>query len=184
MAKELTADQKEAKKVAAAKFADKKVEAKIAVKPFIESITEDMIPEDFTLTVPELKASLHFLCGTGTRATRTRVPGESKVSVPGEILDMLKEAGEAGVSGMTLYGKFEVGAPKMQSYCNNYIKNPEPEDRIWVEKSIVDGIPMYTIIAEGEDAPEGWDGYVPSVKESLDDLPSDDVEVAEGEDGE
>ena len=130
----------------AANEAAKKVkrEAKARLRSFAQS-TED----------EQVKADILLMVGTGQRAARGSVAGQTS-----EILTAIKEAGSDGLSELDIFKRFHIGRPEMKNKCRLFLKTDKASDRVWVAFDNV--TEMYSVVSEGEETPEGWDGYDPN----------------------
>ncbi len=98
---------------------------------------------------PKVLEAIKYLSGQGSPRS---------ASVNNELLDFLAEPR----TSMQIYKKFEYGKPTMDQKIRAFIKKA-PESRVWVQ--FENG--TYSIAGTGENAPEGWTGYIPAVKTEL-----------------
>jgi len=150
--KELTQEQKEAKKKLNKEWADRRKAAMTVILDFMEEKKED-------LTQEQKNAYLVFK-GTGRR-TSTR-------GVKHEIYDFIKENGGKAHED-EVYSKFKQGRTDIRTMFNTFLKG-EPADRVWLQlnKETCE----YEILNEGPDMPENWEGYIPEDLQAVnEDLP-------------
>ena len=76
-----------------------------------------------------------------------------------------------------LFFKFKLGRSEARTMFNSFLKG-EPEERIWISLDKDTG--TYTVVGEGKDAPEDWDGYLPT--DLKNEVKSEDEELIEDED--
>lgn len=98
-------------------------------------------------------------------AARTSVRGPAKASVNAAIREALLKAGSKGLSEMDVFKAFKIGRPEMVTKIRILVLCPNPDDRVWVKFSEEDE--TYRVVGTGAQPPKGWEGYVPSAKESL-----------------
>jgi len=141
---ELTEDEKlKAEKVASAKASrERKQAAYKAIIDFVKSLEE--IPEEITTAIKRVSGM--------TRASRTNTKRLL-------VLAYLKE-NDNTADEMDIFKTFQLGRLEMRIACNELIKKAdEPKNRAWV--SFDPELGMYSLEAEGVEAPEGWTGYTP-----------------------
>ena len=130
----------------AKKEADRKIkrEAKSRLRSFAQTSEDEQVKSDILLIV-----------GTGQRAARGSVAGQTS-----ELLTLIREAGDEGVSEMDIFMQFHIGQPEMRNKCRLFLKTDKASDRVWVA---FDAVKLnYAIVGTGEETPEGWDGYDPN----------------------
>lgn len=131
----------EAKKDASRKA---KREAKSRLRTFAQSVDDEQV-----------KADILYIVGTGQRAARGSVAGQTS-----ELLTIIKEAGDEGVSEMDIFMSFHIGQPEMRNKCRLFLKTDKASDRVWVA---FDAVKLnYAVVGTGEETPDGWDGYDPN----------------------
>lgn len=141
---ETVVDQKKAE--AAKKRAETlkiKKEAKERVRKFAEGVKDE-----------QLRADLMLLVSASEKKPRTANAGPS---VNQQIKDMLIEKKE--LSELDIFKNFKIGRPEMNIKRRLFVKDCEPKDRVWF--SFDEDKEVYKLVATGEKAPSGWDGYDP-----------------------
>lgn len=128
------------KKEAADRYKERQAAAKNLIIGFVNSKPD--LPSD-------VLEAMTYLAGAG-KAARVSKPG-----VNDTLKNLFLEQGS--VSAIEIFEKFEFGRPTMEQKIRTFIKG---EDKIWV--AFENG--NYVLKGEGDEAPEGWTGYVPVVK--------------------
>jgi len=130
------------KKEAADRYKENQKKAKDILSSFVNSNPD--LPS-------EVLEAMKYLAGAG-KAARVAKPGVNNL-----LKDLFLEKGS--VSAIEIFEKFEFGRPTMEQKIRTFIKSA-PEDRIWI--AFESG--SYVVKGHGAEAPEGWTGYVPTVK--------------------
>lgn len=91
--------------------------------------------------------------------------GGTRASVNQALRTALLEAGDQGLSEMDVFKMFKIGRPEMVTKIRILVLTPNPDDRVWVK--FFEDDEVYRVVGTGPEPPKGWDGYVPSDKESL-----------------
>lgn len=99
----------------------------------------------------DVKEAMGALAGTGKRGG-----GAGRVSPKKTILATL--AGAGSMTDLDCFKTFNKGPAEMREIMKYGIREVKPSERVWIE--FEDG--TYTVVATGEEAPEDWDGYLPS----------------------
>jgi len=138
--------------VKAAKKAKKKERnaAKKLVKGFmadnVENIDSDVVD------------ALNLLISFKVRKARAGISRTSKTeAIAAKFRD------EVEISELDLFAEFKIGRQAMTAQRRMFVKKLAPDERIWV--TFNEPEEMYTMVAEGPEAPEDWDGYVPTEAE-------------------
>ncbi len=121
-----------------------KRDAKVRLRKFAQSLEDEQV-----------KADILFIVGTGQRAARGSVSGQTS-----EILAIIQEAGEDGVSEMDIFKQFHIGQPEMRNKCRLFLKTDKASERVWVAFDVPKA--TYFVVDTGEATPDGWDGYDPN----------------------
>ena len=124
-----------------------------------KACTEAGIPEDVV-------TNLEYIIGN-KRSKKERVKKGRAPALKDVVRGLFANVGDS-VDEMEVFVELQIGRPEMQFRIAELIKKSEPANRPWIAFVIPEGQKMgtYTLIAVGENAPEGWDGYVPTVKKS------------------
>jgi len=151
---EVLAEEPTKEEVKAAKKVKKKVRnaAKKLVMGFMQENVENIDEE--------VVEALNLLISFKARKVRGKVSRGSKTEIIAE-----KFRDEVEISELDLFAAFKIGRQAMTAQRRMFIKKFAPEDRIWV--IFDEDEEMYKMVADGADAPEGWDGYVPTEAEEL-----------------
>jgi len=139
----MTEDNKAVEAPKVSKFTEKRNAAKATLKKYLDTKP--------TLT-PEVMDAIKYMAGLGAR---------SQGMVVSSALHDLLVIGKP-VPLVDIFTKFEYGRPTMEKKVRDFIK-ASPENRIWV--AFENG--AYVLKGKGADAPRGWTGYLPTVKEEL-----------------
>ena len=134
-----------------AKQKARKEAARALIKGFFEEDSQKRA--DRQVEAP-IKEAILYMAGMGARTKRTTAS------------TLLREMLLAGdVSSVDIFTAFEFGRPTMAKKINEFIKNGEPENRIWV--AFDENTKTYSVAGQGENPPEGWTGYLPTPSETL-----------------
>ena len=93
---------------------------------------------------------------------RTGLPTKS---VNAEIREAILNAGDTGLTEMDIFRQFRIGRPEMTTKIRILVLCPNPADRVWVK--FFEDTETYKVVGLGANPPDGWDGYIPSAKNSL-----------------
>ena len=146
---ELTEEQKAVNDKRTAKAKAKREANRAIIKTYFEEDGQKRADKQVPL---EVKQAILTMAGMGERAER---------STGFTALRALLVA-NGTVSAIEIFTAFEFGRPTMQKHINTFIK-ADADKRIWVD--FAEG--NYTIVGTGENAPEGWTGYLPTEKAEL-----------------
>jgi len=102
-----------------------------------------------------LKGDIEMFIGKGTGAVRS-----APRTVNSELRDAFIEKGS--LSEMDIFKAYRIGRPEMVAKIRVLVLTPNPADRVWVKFD--EAAETYNVMGTGADAPEGWDGYIPSTK--------------------
>ena len=142
LTKDKNMTDEEKRKASAKAYTERKNAAKAVVAKWLES--KPRLDD-------ETKSAIEYLASVGTK-TRSGINGQLRER-------FLKEK---SIPLMTLFQDYEFGRPTMENKVRLFIKLPA-EQRIWV--AFEDG--NYVLKGVGENAPRGWDGFMPANKEEL-----------------
>jgi len=152
------------KEIAQLKKNQERAEALDAIRNSVREYKEEIvklltesgeIPEDVI-------TNLAYVIGN-KRSKKERVKKGRGPALKDIVRGLFTNVGDI-VDELTVYGEIQLGRPQMQFRTAELIKKSEPENRPWISFVIPEGqkLGVYTLVAIGPDAPEGWDGFVPT----------------------
>lgn len=103
----------------------------------------------------DTKEAIEALVGTGVRGGGS----VSRANPKKACLSVMVEKGE--MSNIDCFMEFNKGPAEMREMLKYGVRDMAPAERVWVEFSN----DTYTVVSVGEDAPEGWAGYMPITTE-------------------
>jgi hypothetical protein len=128
----------------------------------VKVLTNTEIPE-------EVVANLAYIIGN-KRSKKARVLKGRAPALKDVVREKFAEVGSV-IDELTLFLTLHIGRPEMQFRVNQLIKTTEPENRPWIQfVEPVEGEDMgsWQLVHVGEDAPEGWEGYLPPAPKNED----------------
>ncbi len=140
---------------------EKAVEAEKTAKRLLRSSAKKRIRAIINATNDDqAKTDLILLIGKGERTGRI-----SGMSSDSSILKYIQKSTPQGASEMDIFKEFKIGRPEMKSKLRTFVKTTNPDDRVWVK--FFEDEEVYRVVAEGADAPEGWEGFTPPSTENI-----------------
>ena len=114
-----------------------------------------------------VKASAQSEEGEVKAAVKLLTPGQRAGGTRTGIVDVIVQAftKEPVIDEDTIWSEYKLGRKEMRGISVNLIKKREPEKRMWISFDADSGI--YTLEAEGAEAPEDWLGYTPVDMEDM-----------------
>lgn len=137
---------------------DKELDPKVVAKKLARADAKKRIIaflKDNSEQLGSLKGDIEMFIGKGQSAARS-----APRTVNSELRDAFIEKGS--LSEMDIFKAFRIGRPEMVTKIRILVLCPNPADRVWVKFD--EAAEVYSVVGTGAEAPEGWDGYIPSTK--------------------
>jgi len=155
------------KELAQLKKNQERAEALDAIRNSVREYKEEIAKACTDAEIPdEVIANLEYIIGN-KRSKKERVKKGRAPALKDVVRGLFTNVGDTK-DEMEIFVELQIGRPEMQFRIVELIKKSEPANRPWITFTIPEGQRMgvYTLVAVGENPPEGWDGYVPTVKKA------------------